>query len=109
MRSRPRGLRRLELVSELEDEEERSSSPVHVARTDDRPELPSPRAKARSAPAAIAGRIAGITIARNVFQADAPSTCAASSSAVSSSRSTGCTVRTTNGSVTTHKARRTAS
>src|SRR5581483_376187 len=70
------------------------------------PNSPSERANTRSAPAAIAGRIAGSTIRRNVVQPLAPRVSAASSSAGSSSRSTGWTARTTNGRVTTRSASR---
>ena len=57
------------------------------------PNSPIARANARSAPAAMAGRSAGSTTRRNVVHPDAPNENAASSSAISSSLSTGCTVR----------------
>ena len=47
----------------------------------------------------------GSTIRRNTVNSLAPSERAASSISVSSSSSTGCTVRTTNGSVTNSSAR----
>jgi len=66
------------------------------------------RAKLNAAPAAIAGVSAGSVIRRNVVNRPAPSERAASSTSGSSSASTGCTVRTTNGSVTNRNARNTA-
>ena len=59
-----------------------------------------PRAKDSAAPAKIAGTSDGRMTRRNVVNRVAPSDAAASSTSVSSSSSTGCTVRTTNGSVT---------
>ena len=70
------------------------------------PNSPMLRAKASSVPAAMAGLSAGSMTLRNVVHRRAPSTRAASSSAGSSSSSTGCTLRTTNGSVTNSSARR---
>ncbi len=67
-----------------------------------------PRAKDSAAPAKIAGESAGSTMRRNVARPLAPSAAAASSTSVSSSSSTGCTVRTTKGSVTNAMARKTA-
>lgn len=48
----------------------------------------------------IAGARVGSTTRRNVTRLEAPSEAAASSTSLSSSMSTGCTARTTNGSVT---------
>src|SRR6476661_9417674 len=67
-----------------------------------------PRAKLRAAPEVIAGANAGMIKVRNVVKRDAPSDAAASSTSGSSSASTGCTVRTTNGRVTKRNARKTA-
>ena len=67
-----------------------------------------PRANDSAAPAKIAGTRAGRITRRNVVSRPAPSEAAASSTSVSSSSSTGCTVRTTNGSVTNAIARNTA-
>ncbi len=53
----------------------------------------------------MAQRIAGIVILRNVVNADAPSVAAASSCSIPTSRSTGTTSRTTNGSETNSIAR----
>jgi len=66
------------------------------------------RANDNAAPAAIAGEILGSTMRRNVVNRLAPSDAAASSASRSSSSSTGCTMRTTNGSVTNRNARKTA-
>ena len=67
-----------------------------------------PRAKDSAAPAAIAGTRDGRITRRNVVHRLAPSEAAASSTSRSSDSSTGCTVRTTNGSVTKASARNTA-
>jgi hypothetical protein len=67
-----------------------------------------PRAKDRAAPAAIAGVSDGRITRRNVVSRLAPSDAAASSVSRSRVSSTGCTVRTTKGSVTNARARNTA-
>jgi hypothetical protein len=64
------------------------------------PYSPMARAKARPPPLMIAGVRVGSTIRRNVVQLSAPSDSAACSTSLSTSISTGCTDRTTNGSVT---------
>ena len=71
------------------------------------PYSPTARAKARPAPLMIAGARVGSTTRRKVVALEAPRDAAASSTSRSSSMSTGCTERTTKGSVT--KARATAS
>ena len=58
------------------------------------------RANASAVPAAIAGNMFGRMIRTKMVPGLAPSEAAACSISVSSSISTGCTVRTTNGSVT---------
>ena len=65
------------------------------------------RAKLSAAPAMIAGNRLGRMIRRKIVNRLAPSEAAASSTSASSSSSTGCTVRTTNGSVTNANASRT--
>src|SRR5581483_2991011 len=72
------------------------------------PISPTARANARVTPERMPGRIVGSTIRRNTVRLPAPSDRAASSISVSSSCSTGCTVRTTNGSVTNRRARKIA-
>ena len=62
------------------------------------PNSPRQRAVVSTTPYAIAQRIAGIVILRNVVNADAPSVAAASSCSIPTSRSTGTTSRTTKGS-----------
>jgi hypothetical protein len=69
------------------------------------PYSPIARAKESAAPAAIAGTRLGRTTRRKTCTRVAPSEAAASSTSGSSSSSTGCTVRTTKGSVTKRKAR----
>ena len=64
------------------------------------PNSPTAFANASATPERIPGSMFGKTTRRNVCQFDAPSERAASSISRSSSSSTGCTVRTTNGSVT---------
>ena len=64
------------------------------------PNSPTAFANASATPERIPGRMLGKTTRRNVVSCDAPSECAACSTSGSSSSSTGCTVRTTNGSVT---------
>ena len=65
------------------------------------PYSPTARANARPAPLMIAGASVGRTTRRKVVQrSPAPSDAAASSTSRSSSMSTGCTERTTKGSVT---------
>ena len=64
------------------------------------PISPTARANASATPERIPGRMFGSTIRRKSSSSHAPSERAASSISVSSSSSTGCTVRTTNGSVT---------
>ena len=66
------------------------------------------RANERAAPAAIAGTRLGRMIRRKMVNRLAPSEAAASSTSASSSSRTGCTVRTTKGSVTKASARVTA-
>ena len=61
------------------------------------------RANESAAPAAMAGTRLGRMIRRKTVTRLAPSEAAASSTSASSSSSTGCTVRTTNGSVTKAK------
>ena len=68
----------------------------------------TPRAKDRAAPAAMAGARLGRMTRRNVVTLLAPREAAASSTSRSSSSRTGCTIRTTKGSVTKRKARKTA-
>ena len=72
------------------------------------PNSPTARANASATPERIPGSRFGNTIRRNVASRPAPSDEAASSISVSSSSSTGCTVRTTNGSVTKRSASSTA-
>ena len=69
------------------------------------PISPTARANAIATPERIPGRMFGNTILRNVVNSLAPSERAASSSSSSSSISTGCTDRTTKGSVTKSSAR----
>ncbi|MCW0416730.1 hypothetical protein NB689_002484 [Xanthomonas sacchari] len=64
------------------------------------PYSPTPRAKASANPVSTAGHRVGSTTRRTVCQRPAPSVAAASSSSRSASASTGCTIRTTNGSPT---------
>src|SRR5829696_3523035 len=64
------------------------------------PNSPTARAKASATPDRIAGATVGRTMRRKIAAGDAPSEAAASSTSRSSSCRTGCTVRTTNGSVT---------
>ena len=64
------------------------------------PISPTARANAIATPERMPGRMLGSTIRRKTVISRAPSERAASSICVSSSSSTGCTVRTTNGSVT---------
>src|SRR4051812_7960818 len=64
----------------------------------------SARANDSAAPARIAGTRFGSTTRRKIVNPLAPSDAAASSISVSSSSSTGCTVRTTKGSVTNNSA-----
>ena len=66
------------------------------------------RANESVAPAKIAGASVGRMTRRNVVAREAPREAAASSTSVSISSSTGCTVRTTNGTVTNASARNTA-
>ena len=61
------------------------------------PYSPTARAKARPAPLMMAGARVGRTTSRNVVAFEAPRDAAASSTSRSSSMSTGCTERTTNG------------
>ena len=68
----------------------------------------TPRANDSAAPAAIAGVSAGRMMRRKIVNRLAPRDAAAYSTSGSSSASTGCTVRTTNGSVTNRNARNTA-
>ena len=64
------------------------------------PTSPIAFANASATPERIPGRMFGRTMLRNVLGSDAPSERDASSISRSSSVRTGCTVRTTNGSVT---------
>jgi hypothetical protein len=64
------------------------------------PNSPTAFANASAIPERIPGRRLGKTMRRKVVAGEAPSECAACSSSGSSSWSSGCTVRTTNGSVT---------
>ena len=64
------------------------------------PNSPIARANASAEPDRMAGSRFGKTIRRKIARRRAPSDAAASSMSRSSSSSTGCTVRTTNGSVT---------
>ena len=66
------------------------------------------RAKASAMPERIAGRRFGRTIRRKTVWPRAPSEAAASSISRSSSSSTGCTLRITNGSVSNSSASTTA-
>ena len=68
------------------------------------PISPTARANESAAPDRIAGRSAGKTMRRKVTPFEAPSDAAASSTSLSSSIRTGCTERTTNGSVTNSNA-----
>ena len=68
------------------------------------PNSPIARANARATPANIAGARFGSTMRRKMVSGRAPSDAAASSMSWSSSSSTGCTARTTNGSVTNSSA-----
>ena len=68
------------------------------------PNSPIERAKASAIPERIAGRRFGRMIRRKVVSGPAPSEAAASSMSVSSSISTGCTERITNGRVTNSSA-----
>ena len=68
------------------------------------PNSPTARAKASVTPERIAGSRFGKTIRRKIAVGRAPSEAAASSISVSSSSNTGCTARTTNGSVTNSSA-----
>src|SRR5436190_6330035 len=72
------------------------------------PNSPTARANASATPERIAGRTFGRTMRRKIVNRDAPSAAAASSISRSSSRRTGCTVRTTNGRVTNRSAIRSA-
>ena len=72
------------------------------------PISPTARANASVTPERIPGRMFGSTIRRKTVSSRAPSERAASSISRSSSCSTGCTVRTTNGSVTKSSARKIA-
>src|SRR5215216_6126256 len=72
------------------------------------PNSPSARPSARPAPETIAGARLGRITRRKIVGGRAPSDAAASSASRSSSISTGCTERTTNGSVTNSRAARTA-
>ena len=72
------------------------------------PNSPRQRASARPPPARIAGMRLGSTIRRKIVEERAPSEAAASSMSRSSSIRTGCTARTTKGSVTKASASRTA-
>src|SRR5215217_1603597 len=67
------------------------------------PNSPMARANPSPTPARIAGSRFGRTISRKLVQLLAPSAVAACSMSRSSSSSTGCTARTTNGSVTQRK------
>ena len=69
------------------------------------PISPTARAKASATPERMPGRMFGRTMLRKTRSSLAPSERAASSISRSSSSSTGCTVRTTNGSVTKSSAR----
>ncbi len=64
------------------------------------PISPTALANASAKPERIPGRMFGKITRRNVVSDEAPSEAAASSISRSSSTRTGCTVRTTNGSVT---------
>ena len=68
------------------------------------PNSPTARAKLSATPEMIAGVRLGSTILRRIVAGPAPSDAAASSIETSSSCSTGCTERTTNGSVTNSSA-----
>jgi hypothetical protein len=68
----------------------------------------TPRANDSAAPAAMAGARLGRMMRRKMTSRLAPSDAAAASASRSSSASTGCTVRTMNGSVTNRNARNTA-
>ena len=68
------------------------------------PNSPIARANASATPDSSAGRKTGKMIRRKMVKRPAPSDAAASSISLSSSISTGCTVRTTNGSVTNSSA-----
>ena len=72
------------------------------------PNSPTARANASAAPERIAGTRFGSTIRRKIVALRAPSDSAASSISLSSSISTGCTLRITNGSVTNSSASSTA-
>src|SRR3954453_484897 len=72
------------------------------------PNSPSARPRASPAPEMIAGASEGRITRLNVVSGPAPSDAAACSTSASSSISTGCTARTTNGSVTNSSANRTA-
>ena len=72
------------------------------------PNSPTARAKLSATPERIAGARLGSTIRRRIVPGRAPNEAAASSIARSSSSSTGCTERTTNGSVTNSSASPTA-
>ena len=69
------------------------------------PISPTARANASATPERIPGRMFGSTMLRKTRASLAPSDRAASSDSRSSSSSTGCTVRTTKGSVTNSSAR----
>ena len=72
------------------------------------PNSPIARANPSATPASIAGAKLGSTIRVKIVRPPAPSEAAASSISRSSSISTGCTARTTNGSVTNSNAMTTA-
>ena len=72
------------------------------------PNSPTARAKASATPERMAGRRFGKMIRAKIDRRPAPSDAAASSISRSSSINTGCTVRTTNGSVTNSSATSTA-
>ena len=72
------------------------------------PNSPTARAKASAAPETIAGRSAGRTTRLKITALEAPREAAASSTSRSSSIRTGCTERTTKGSVTNSNASATA-
>ena len=72
------------------------------------PNSPTARANASAAPDRIAGTRLGRMMRRKVVSGAAPSEAAACSISRSSSISTGCTARTTNGSVTNSSASATA-
>ena len=69
------------------------------------PYSPTPRAKLRAAPAAMAGVRVGRMTRRKTVNRLAPKVAAASSTSPSSCSSTGCTMRTMKGKVTNRKAR----